>query len=165
MGADDNLEAAAIVTINALREVLNAHQAESACPSHKDLIVCAALDKASQDLTHLERADLLQLNVTALKLTTPLPKYVALFEGMPVILRSQNLSTELGVTNGTQGIVQKIFTDVCPTGFMYATCVLVEFPHSKVQLSELPKGYYPIVLSTWSFTTSLAHTTGQSEKI
>jgi hypothetical protein len=34
-------------------------------------------------------------------------------------------------------------------------CVLVEFPHSKVQLTGLPIGMFPILPPTWTFTTLL----------
>ncbi|KAG2351447.1 hypothetical protein BDR07DRAFT_1189605, partial [Suillus spraguei] len=91
--------------------------------------------------------------------------YVMLFEGMPVILQVHNLSTDLGITNDLQGVVHEIGTAVCPTGFMYASCVLVKFPHSKVCLNNLPKGYYPVLPSTWTFTTSIDCTEGKQEKI
>ncbi|KAG2758046.1 hypothetical protein P692DRAFT_20710749, partial [Suillus brevipes Sb2] len=84
---------------------------------------------------------------------------------MPVILRLRNLSTDLGITNGSQGVVRKIFTATCPAGFTYSSCVLVEFPHSKVNLSDLPKGYFPILPSTWTFTTSIDCAEGKQEKI
>ncbi|KAG1740758.1 uncharacterized protein EDB91DRAFT_1248153 [Suillus paluster] len=155
MGDKDNWEVAAIVTTSALWEVLNAHKADTTCPRSQTLVVCGTLDKASRELTCKERSDLLHLNVTALKSSSPLPGHISLYEGMPIILRSWNLSTNLGITNGTQGVVRKIFTEVCLVGFIYATCVLVEFPHSKVQLTDLPLGYYPIVPSTWVFTTAL----------
>ncbi|KAG2112599.1 uncharacterized protein F5147DRAFT_527641, partial [Suillus discolor] len=100
-----------------------------------------------------ERQQLLNLNISALKSTQALPGFVVLAEGMPVILRVRNLSTDLGITNGSQGIVKKIFSTICPAGFTYATCVLVEFPHSRVKLSNLPKTIFPIVPSTWTFTT------------
>ncbi|KAG1734450.1 uncharacterized protein EDB91DRAFT_1009914, partial [Suillus paluster] len=129
------------------------------------LTVCTAVDKASQELGLKQRRDLLRLNVGALKSTSPLLGHVSLFEGMPVILRSHNLSTDLGITNGAQGIVRKIFTALCPAGFMYATCMLVEFTHSKVHLTGLPIGYYPIIPSTWTFTTSIVSDDGNTEKI
>ncbi|KAG2347005.1 hypothetical protein BDR05DRAFT_831836, partial [Suillus weaverae] len=105
-----------------------------------------ALDKlSSHELSHAECKTLLQLNIVTLKAARSLPGYVMLFEGMPVILQLHNLSTDLGITNGSQGVVCKIFTATCPTGFTCASCILVEFPHSKVHLSDLPKGYFPIL--------------------
>jgi hypothetical protein len=132
MGAPENMNAAAIVGKNELREVLNARKAETDCSDRNELVVCAALDKlSSRELSHAERKTLLQMNIMSLKVARGLPGYVMLFEGMPVILRLRNLSTDLGITNGSQGVVRKIFTATCPAGFTYASCVLVEFPHSK----------------------------------
>jgi hypothetical protein len=166
MGECQHSEATAIVATNALREVLNAHKAVTACPESSKVIVCAALDKTTaRNLTHDERDRLLKLNVSALKTSTPLPGHVTLYEGMPVILRLRNLSTDLGITNGAQGFVRKIWTAVCPSGFTYASCVIVHFPDSKVQLSDLPMGHYPIVPSTWKFTTTLGPVSSPQEKI
>jgi hypothetical protein len=166
MGEPQNCEAAAIVSTNALREVLNAHKASTACPEMRRLVVCAALDKTtSRSLTRDERDNLLKLNMSGLKSANPLPGHVTLYEGMPVILRVRNLSTDLGITNGAQGIVRKIWTDICPSGFTYARCVLVHFPDSKVQLSDLPGGYYPIVPSMWKFTTTLGTGTTEQHKL
>ncbi|KAJ8591569.1 hypothetical protein M405DRAFT_706947, partial [Rhizopogon salebrosus TDB-379] len=91
--------------------------------------------------------------------------FVLLFEGMPVILRIRNLSTDLAITNGSQGIVRRIFTNMSPAGLTYASCVLVEFPHSKVHLSDLPKGYFPILPCTWSFTTFIDADDGSQKKL
>ncbi|KAI6094669.1 hypothetical protein EDD17DRAFT_1497457, partial [Pisolithus thermaeus] len=115
---------------------------------------CLALDKCSlRSLTLQEWHTLLALNVTSLPQS--LPPSIPMYVGMPVILRLRNLSTDLGITNGSQGIVRKIFTSVCPQGLTYATCVYVEFPNSKVQLSDLPKGYFTITPVKWTFTTLL----------
>jgi hypothetical protein len=119
------------------------------------LIVCAAQDKSNSELNDDDHHKLLHMNVSTMKGTTTLPGFVVLFEGMPVILRGCNLSTDLGIMNGSQGIVRRIFSAVSTTGLTYATCVLVEFPLSKVQLTTLPPCYFPILLSTWTFTTIL----------
>jgi hypothetical protein len=105
MSEGDNGEAVAIITTNTLQEVLNAHKSEAACPTTQTLTVCVALDKDSQKLGLEQCSDLLCLNVGALKSMSPLPGHVTLFEGMLVVLRSCNLSTDLGITNGAQGIV------------------------------------------------------------
>ncbi|KAG2340439.1 hypothetical protein BDR05DRAFT_859325, partial [Suillus weaverae] len=91
--------------------------------------------------------------------------HVTLYEGMPVVLRLHNLSTDLAITNGSQGIVHKIWTAVCPAGLTYATCVVVYFANSKVKLSGLPLGHYPIVPATWSFTTSLGSSPATQQKL
>ncbi|KAG1791565.1 uncharacterized protein HD556DRAFT_1240499, partial [Suillus plorans] len=72
---------------------------------------------------------------------------------MPVILRSRNLCTDLGVANGTQGIVQRIYTTICDSGFTYCTCALVEFPTSRVAIPGLPAGVFPVTPISWAFTT------------
>ena len=74
---------------------------------------------------------------------------------MPVILRTHNLSTDLKVTNGSQGYVRKIDVEISPHGLTYCSCAIVEFPDSPIQLNGLPQGYFPIVPVTWSFTTSI----------
>ncbi|KAG1777604.1 hypothetical protein EV702DRAFT_942487, partial [Suillus placidus] len=78
--------------------------------------------------------------------------FIPLYVGMPVILWSRNLSTELGVVNGSQGMVHTIYTDMCTNGFTYCTCALIEFPLSRVQIPGLPKGVYPITPISWTFT-------------
>jgi hypothetical protein len=147
----DNTSATAIIATNEACEVLNARKAE--CVLKGALVVCAAHDSTSDEISLAECQQLLHLNVTAIKSTQALPGFIVLAEGMPVILCVRNLSTDLGITNGSQGVVKKIFTSICPAGFTYATCVLVEFPNSRVELSYLPKTIFPIVPSTWAFTT------------
>jgi len=118
-------------------------------------VVCAALDKVSKDMMMEMRKNLLHLNVTGLKTSNTLPGFTTLAVGMPVILRLQNVSMELGIMNGAQGTVRHIYTDKCSHRFTYATCVLVEFMHSKVQLTGLLRGVFPILPSNWTFTTLL----------
>ncbi|KAH7921155.1 hypothetical protein BV22DRAFT_1019909, partial [Leucogyrophana mollusca] len=130
------------------------------------LVVCAALDKCpSKLLSQAERQSLLRLNVGALSSNRALPGFVALYEGMPVILRMRNLSTDLGITNGSQGIVKKIVTGVCPNGFTYATCALVYFPYSKVELTGLPKGVFPILPVPWTLNTLLPDGDSMQQKL
>ena len=64
--------------------------------------------------------------------------------------------------------MHKIFTTTCPVGLTYATCIIVEFPHSKVDVTGLPKTWFPITQVTWSFTTlldSLNADTGSKENL
>jgi len=79
---------------------------------------------------------------------------VPLFIGMPVILHTRNISTDLKITNGSQGFVRKIETEITPQGLTYCSCVIVEFPDSPITLKALPKGYFPILPTTWFFITS-----------
>ncbi|KAG2150889.1 hypothetical protein DEU56DRAFT_696244, partial [Suillus clintonianus] len=78
---------------------------------------------------------------------------VSLYVGMLVILRSRNLSTDLGVANGSQGVVCKIYTAQCVQGFTYCTCALVDFAGSRVRIPGLPEGTFPITPISWTFTT------------
>jgi hypothetical protein len=141
------------VTTNELHEVLNAQKSQA--DAGDALVVCAALDKVSKDMTMEMRKNLLHLNVTGLKTSNTLPGFTTLAVGMPVVLRLQNVSIELGITNGVQGTVRHIYMDKCSHRFTYATCVLVEFMHSKVQLTGLPRGVFPILPSNWTFTMLL----------
>ncbi|KAG1904462.1 uncharacterized protein F5891DRAFT_945755, partial [Suillus fuscotomentosus] len=146
MGIDSNLDAAVIVGTNALREAINTKKAETACGGCS-LVTCYALDKCSHKTLDInERHQLLRLNVVALRSTRSLPGYLSLYVGMPVILRQRNLSTDLGITNGSQGSVHAIYTAYCPVDLMYATCVIVHFP-------------------SWTFTTLFKNSNGKEEKL
>ncbi|KAF6750249.1 hypothetical protein DFP72DRAFT_750136, partial [Ephemerocybe angulata] len=84
---------------------------------------------------------------------------VPLHIGMPVILRQRNISTDLGITNGAQGVVKKIVTGRLPDSeHEYAKAVIIHFPGSKVHLPDLPHGYFPVEPISWSFTTVLPKT-------
>ncbi|KAG2041050.1 hypothetical protein BDR03DRAFT_814471, partial [Suillus americanus] len=91
--------------------------------------------------------------------------FIPLYVGMPVILRSQNLSTDLGIANGLQGTVYKLYTIMCPNGFTCCSCALVHFPSSHVNIPGLPKGVYPITPISWSFTTVAPGAAGISSKV
>lgn len=123
----------AIVSTNLVRESINARKAHTNCtgPNSPTLITCAAQDDilsgpcSTETIKHL-----LNMNMTKLTADGALPGYIPLYVGMPVILRHRNISTELGITNGSQGIVRQINTDTTPHGFIYSKSLLVEFPKS-----------------------------------
>jgi len=164
MATDGNSDATVIVSTNLLREALNDHKAV-ADSSNGSVVTCFALDKYShRKLRMVERQHLITQNMTASKNTQSLPGSILLYEGMPVILCMRNISTDLAITNSSQGIVQRIFTKNCPLGIAYASCVIVRFPDSKVQLTDLPKGCFPILPVTWSFTVQLKTEDGMKEK-
>ncbi|KAG6815096.1 hypothetical protein H0H93_010990, partial [Arthromyces matolae] len=75
---------------------------------------------------------------------------------MPVILKNRNISTELGLTNGAQGILRKFSTAVCSAGLTYFTGAIVEFPSSKAVLEDFPPIYVPIEPASWSFSHRIA---------
>ncbi|KAG1776713.1 hypothetical protein EV702DRAFT_1198103 [Suillus placidus] len=145
MCSPNNITAAAIVATNNLREALNAQKAADTC-GQDGLLSGYALDKCThQVLSCSERLELLALNFTNVRATNSLPAVVPLYVGMPVILHARIISTDLGITNGSQGIVRSFVKGECPA----------EFPDSKVQLSDLPAKWFPIIPMSWTFTTLL----------
>lgn len=103
---------------------------------------------------------LLGLNLTEFSSEGALPGLIPLFVGMPAILRNRNISTELGITNGSQGTVKKIFTVPCADNYSMAKCVIVEFPDSVVELPGLPPRCFPLTPITWKFSTTMTDSTG-----
>jgi hypothetical protein len=63
---------------------------------------------------------------------------------MPVILHYKNIATELGLTNGSQGIVRHIETDITSSDVTYSRCAIVEFPKSKIYIPGLPAHHFPV---------------------
>jgi hypothetical protein len=167
MGLDINSAATAIVHTNLLRETLNLRKAQTICRKNNvPLTMCAAVDKcATRELSRRDREQLLKLNMSSSKVRDGLPGFIPLYTGMPVVLRTKNISTDLGIMNGSQGFVRSLQTAVCPEGFTYCTCVLVEFPDSNVTLPGLPKGYFPIVPVKSTFTTQLVSEDGTTYTI
>jgi hypothetical protein len=56
-----------------------------------------------------------------------LPGFVPLYVGMPIILRHRNISTELRVTNGSQGIVRQINTETLLVALLLRNLSLSSF--------------------------------------
>lgn len=158
MGDMENSSAAVIVNTNLVREVLNMEKARSSCSSTgQKLILCAAQDippSIHTPLSRIEVEQILRTNFSSSKNQGALPGFVPLYIGMPVILRTRNLSTDLKITNGSQGYVRKIDVETSLHGLTYCSCAIVEFPDSPVQLDGLPRGHFPITPVTWSFTTT-----------
>ena len=78
------------------------------------------------------------MDMSSSKMKDCLPGFVPLYIGMPIVLKCKNISTDLGITNGSQGYVCALHTGISSTGFTYCSCVLVEFPDSKVTIPGLP---------------------------
>jgi hypothetical protein len=89
------------------------------------------------------------------KLKNALPGFIPLYIGMPVVLKCNNISTELGITNGAQGYVCDFNIKTTLSGCCHSTCILVHFPDSDVSLPHLPKKCFPIVPVKTTFTTQL----------
>lgn len=144
MSTFENMTAAVIVRTNSLRELINMSKAKSICSNTNNLLICAAKDStlpSSSSLTIDEYQYLLHLDFSSSKkFQQSLPGFLPFYTGMPVILRMRNLSTDLKITNKSQGIVQKIIFETLENGLCHCKCAIVEFPDSSVQLSGLPKG-------------------------
>lgn len=156
MGEEGNVDATIIVPTNLVREAINLSKAKANCANSNNLIICAALDTVKgKCVPDPSRQSLLKLDVTRLTSEGSLPGFLPLYVNMPIILRNKNISTELGIANGSQGILRQITTAVCPSGLTYGKSALVEFPTSKVALPGLPPKYFPLEPIKWTFTAKL----------
>ena len=94
--------------------------------------------------------------------TDQLPRELKLYIGMPVVV-SKNIHTELGMTNGTKGVVRSIHlkkeesvVSGYPDNFQYLQhtpdCIIVELDDINVKpLDGLPANHVPIVPQRGSF--------------
>ncbi|CAF1299080.1 unnamed protein product [Rotaria sp. Silwood1] len=98
--------------------------------------------------------------------TEHLPGYLPLVPGMPVLL-TENIATELGLSNGTRGIFRQLVYDESPEDVRYqdknfppntkfitqSKYALVEFPGCKLntKLAELQSKIVPIAISEKTF--------------
>lgn len=167
--AGDLFDATAIVSMNNVHESLNNEKVcvgSSQSGNKKSLIVCHALNICScQPLDLSDQHRLLHLNVSSNGSSEVLPGSIPFYIDMPIILQCRNLSTDLGITNGSQGYVKKIFTNVCAAGLTYATCIIAKFPDSKVRLKDLLPQYFPITPISCSFTTNIDSADKGTQKI
>ncbi len=104
---------------------------------------------------HKSRATLLKMDISKHTNEGALPGYIALYDGMPVIVKGKNISTELKITNGAQGYVRYVSLFKCSEGFSCADAIFVQVPGCKVQLDGLPYEVVPILPSTWTFSTNI----------
>lgn len=166
MGVMENSRASAIVGTNQLREALNLRKARST--GGADLVICASRDifPSVFEVSKAEYETLLTQKFSSSRHHGALPGFLPLYESMPVILQLRNISTELKITNGSQGIIKKLFTGIDEWGFTYCECAIVEFEDSPIQLDGLPRGYFPIFPVTFSYPTKLKlASTGKEEII
>ncbi|KAF9782850.1 hypothetical protein BJ322DRAFT_1008933, partial [Thelephora terrestris] len=148
-----------LVGTNFIRELINNVKAKSSV--NGELTYCAAQDLVDgSEPTPFDRKCLLGLNLADFSSEGALPGLIPLYVGMPVILRNRNISTELGITNGSQGVVRKIFTKSCTSNYSVARCVIVEFADSNVEIPGLPPCHFPVTPTTWKFATTLSDSAG-----
>ena len=157
-------KATMLVRTNFVRELVNNTKAKSSFQG--ELTYCATHDLVNGSEPMLDEwKHLLSLNLADFSSEGALPGLIPLYTGMPVILRNCNVSTELGITNGSQGMVRKIFTKPCTSNYSVAHCVVVEFPDSSVQIPGLPPRHFPLTPATWKFTTATADSTGVKRNV
>ena len=146
--------ATSIVDTNATCELLNLRKAQTNCAqSGQPLVMCATMDKcATEGLTESERHQLLTMDFSSAKVKQTLPGFVPLYIGMPVVLRTKNLSTDLGIMNGAQGVLKLFHTTVSDNDLVYCKCAIVGFLKSKVHLPGLEACEFPILPISTSFT-------------
>ena len=162
--AGDRENATMLVGTNFIRELLNNTKARSS--AERELIYCAACDLIDgSEPPPDERKHLLTLNLADFSSEGALPGLIPLYVGMPVILRNRNISTELGITNGAQGVVRRVFTKPCVSNYSVAQCVIVEFPDSNAEIPGLPPRHFPIVPTTWKFSMTIADPTGRKRNV
>ncbi|CAF1473101.1 unnamed protein product [Rotaria sordida] len=128
-------------------------------------VVCIA-----QDYIQEKTVDDIRLRQAILELpdnkTEHLPEYLPLVPGMPVLL-TENIATELGLSNGTRGIFRQLVYDGSPENFRYhgqnfppntkfitqPKYALVEYPGCKLdeKFAELSSKIVPIAVSEQTF--------------
>src|SRR6266478_9163710 len=145
-GADLKIfpESTIIVHRNITCQHLNKVKADSLTSSSLSpkLIRCTAKHTIGKQIVTAE----VQNHLEQISTADGLPPHLDLYIGAPVVLRNRNISQELRITNGAQGIVRGILKEeMSPdSSTSYAMVALVEFESSPVKLSHLPTGYFPI---------------------
>jgi hypothetical protein len=96
------------------------------------LIVCLAQDKVKSKIVNENNYHRLHRFLLSLpdNKTESLPGYLPLVSGMPVLL-TDNIATELGLSNGTKGIFRRIVYEELDTTFADTD---TKFPKSKSTL-------------------------------
>ena len=105
------------------------------------------------NITELEQHQLLNMDFSSSKLKQTLPGFIPLYIGMPIVLH--NISTELGIENGAQGVLKNFYTEVNDAGLTYCKCAIIKFMKSRIALPGLKKGEFPILPISVTFSTQL----------
>ena len=126
-------EAPILVYRNEIRTELNNRAVINKChESNYPLIVCLAQDKVKSKIVNENNHDRLHRFLLSLpdNKTESLPGYLPLVPGMPVLL-TDNIATELGLSNGTKGIFRRIVYEEVDATFADTD---MKFPKSKVTI-------------------------------
>ncbi len=161
MSVEPYINSTVIVARNIKRIAINFQKGKSQAQRlSKTIIYIAAHDISNKKTVpnfpkYKSRQCLLKMDITKFSNDGALPGYIALYDGMPVIVKGKNISTELKITNGAQGFVRYVSTFICSEGFCCAEAIFVEVPGCNVQLDGLPYEVIPILPSTWTFSTNI----------
>ena len=144
---------------NDLRKAINNYFVKDHAKSKgKKILVCRAMDICKNGKLSLEQTTMTRKLPNTQ--TGGLPSELPLFEGMSVYL-TKNISTEIGLTNGTTGIVKQIIcqrsektmSSEVQTHHNLPQYVIVKFPDvSLTALSVLPPFHVPIFPLDGSFS-------------
>ncbi len=165
-GVDMNgVEAIAVVQTNLLHHSINSYKAISNC-STENVITCCATDMIGGCLVpEACHADLLDRDVSRVINKGGLHGHLAYYIGMPVILHSRNISTDLKITNGAQGYLHFIQMEMDAYSYTCAKYAIVEFPGSDMHLDGLPPSCFPIQPITWTFHHEICNEKGKSVNV
>ena len=147
MSLEDNFNAMPIVPTNLLRQNMNIRKAQTnSLKHHLPLVECTVVDMcASINLSENHRQQLLRLDMSSSKLQDNLPGILTLYKGLPIVLKNKNISTDLRITNGSQGYIRELYTNfIFPTKQTYCSCAIVEFPDS---VAEALSWYFSILVN------------------
>ncbi|VDB89145.1 unnamed protein product [Peniophora sp. CBMAI 1063] len=162
MSTDGNDKACVVVGTNLVRQSINmAKSSIEARAAGRRLYLCAARDTrdkipvSDSDRHKGERTTLLHLEKPAgdrKRRKDMLPGFLPLYVGMPVIYKVRNLAVELGIANGSQGIVVAVETEMDASAYEVAKYALVKFEKCKANLRGLPSGVVPVLPVTSTFS-------------
>jgi hypothetical protein len=139
LSPSESNEATAIVADNRTRQHLNKLKAETRF-SEADLVICAARDTYHDGTALSLEAQRVHIDRDyGSQSKSPLPSIIPLAIGMRVVLRRRNISPELKISNGSTGILLRVFTSQYG-GYDCADGAVVSFPGSPLQLPGLPLG-------------------------
>lgn len=158
LGNSDATRYTAIVNSNRVRMIINnlkSHSTTFAGP----VVWCAARDMKvegsgkARSLIALEsqhREEILKADFTSEIANGAQPGIIPLAVGMRVNHRGRNISTNLKIHNGVQGIVVALYTSICSSGHTCCDGAVIYLPLSPVKLEGLPAGCIFVEPEHWT---------------